>query len=233
MIQAVVLIAFSLLGHCTLAAYDGCLWHPRPLTRKFCLNPPAVNVDFDRYLGNWYQVYASSQVLMAPNSNCVSANYSSFANGSILVRNCFFSGGPSATCVDGRATKTEKPGNLAVRFGQSPPNPYIVAGLLGEAEWGYYAAAVYSCSVREGEFRELWFLIARSPYLPRRTFNRLARKLRCNGYDLSRTEFVPTKQGRGCEYFFGSQGFTSIAPSCFSAPNRSELSPAFRGCQLE
>lgn len=189
-----------------VAAHADCAHNPFPLTPDFCASPPVDVVVPSSYTGTWYQVFANDAALRFSNFSCVTANYTASPTG-LDVLNCF-QAGPSVNCVLGAATQTpESTSRLSVQFPGSPPGPYNIAALLGDPEYGYAAAAVYSCAEFGGRTVEQWFIIARSPYHSKYTLYELLYKLRCKGYNISLSDLTPSKQGTGCSYFFGPNGF--------------------------
>lgn len=191
--------------HATIA--HSFAWYPKPLTREFCSNPPLEDVNWERYLGTWYQLYVNPRALRFSSTTCVTANYTALPGGNIRVRNCLDKNG-ATSCSDAAAKRTQTPGRLSVRFGPLPPQRYSVAATLGDPAYGYFASAVYGCDVVNGRPVESWFIISRTPYISYRTFQLIARKLHYKGYDLRRTRFTGTRHGPGCNYFFGPRGYS-------------------------
>ena len=154
---------------------------------------------------------------------CVTANYTLNDSGGINVINCQTLIPGNVTCVRAFASIRESgnsPSHLQVQFPPLPPGPYNVAELLGDKEYGYYAAAVFSCEapVPGAPDAPTWYIIVRNPYFYDLALQVLANKLRCKGYDLSKEQFYSTNQGAGCKYFDGPEGFEYVTiPSTASA----------------
>lgn len=205
------LVALGCSTIATASRYGQCLWRPKKLTREFCERPPVAQVVPSSYLGTWYQIYVNAEAQFTSPKGCVTANYSSVSQG-IGVLNCFDNGRNSSSCLPGIATRPgSSPARLRVNFGGSGPGgPYNIAALLGAPEYGYYAAAVFSCRIRKGRPSASWFILARLPYRPKRILREMRRKLRCKGYNIYRERLFPTRQGRGCNYFYGPGGFNTF-----------------------
>lgn len=186
---------------------------PSPLTDKFCTNPPVANVDRAAYTGTWYQAYVDDNALRFSQPNCVTANYTLQTDGSIGVLNCYSNKQTvDARCSVARARarpNSDSPGRLLVKFRGSsfPEGPYNVAALLGDATYGYSAAAVFSCQTFRGRRGTSWFFIVRDPYFGTLATRRLIRRLRCKGYDFKGVRLYRTYQGRGCKYFYAKTGY--------------------------
>lgn len=203
------------------ATQSQCLRPPLPV-KSICSTPPVDTVELSAYQGTWYQLFTYSD-MPSPflSFDCSTANYTADDAG-ISVFNCFYPGGqtPSALCVNGRATQRPdggSPSRLQVQFSpQAPPGPYNIAALLGDLEYGYYAAAVYNCEVVNGRPSETWFLLGRSPFRPNRVRRELLWKLRCKGYDVYGKRFNRDKQGKGCKYF--KDGFANVPPTTGGRP---------------
>lgn len=189
----------------------------RLTTAQRCFNPPVERtVDISAYSGLWHQLYTSGDASIVSNNTCVTANYTILPTSppSISVLNCEFRPRQDARpqCVRGTATRrpgAQRPTQLQVSFFQfAPPGQYNIAALLGNANYGYYAAAIYSCRrLPNGQLIDGFYLIARSPYAPRSVRRMLIRRLRCNGYQVSmrtgpklKPYFEPSFNGRTCQY---------------------------------
>lgn len=182
----------------------------KPVTPEFCTNPP-VDSNFVPffYQGRWFQTFASGDAVRISPGICTAANYTLNADGSIAVKNCFLPPGrPRPLCFEGFAAGVAggAPGQLSVAFPPLPPGPYNVAALLGNANYGYAAAAVYTCEIKEGRPVEGLFILARTPFTSRAILRKLAQKLRCRGFSLE-DKFVPGLNGPDCKYFSGPEGF--------------------------
>jgi len=222
-ISSYLLLSFFAF-HYAHAAYSlhRCRWYPFPMTREFCAKPPVVSaLDLRSYGGTWFQAYANAAALRVSSSDCVTANYSLRADGkSVDVLNCQHNSSNSQgkpICVSGMASMRPlipaDPAYLQVKFGPDfPPGAYNVAAVLGSKEYGYYAAAVYSCRFFRGKAVEGWFILIRNPYEAERALYKLQSKLACVGYNIYASKLFPTTQGKGCKYFNGPEGFDVIPP---------------------
>lgn len=203
-------ILLSLCGLCVDAIYCR---RPSLLTEKFCDNPPVDNVDKVAYTGRWYQAYVDKNGLMASEPNCVTANYTSRPDSSIGVLNCYSNNQTvEARCLFARARprpNSDSPSRLLVKFRglPFPEGSYNIAALLGDATYGYSAAAVFSCRTVGGQPESGWFFLVRDPYFSTLATRRLIRRLRCKGYSFKGVRLYRTYQGRGCKYFDGENGF--------------------------
>jgi len=185
------------------------------LTQQFCDKVPvAADFDLSQYTGTWYQTYANAAALRFSAGNCVTANYTLKSDGTVAVLNCAQRSQSPPTCGVAVASKRRpEPGYLQVKFAGFPAGPYNVAAVLGDKQYGYYAAAVYSCSVIPGRpVEEQWYILMRKPYQAERALHQLGRKLACKGYNMYRGKLFKTNQGQGCDYFNGPKGFQLMAP---------------------
>lgn len=188
----------------------------RLTTAQRCFNPPVEPfVDLSAYTGLWHQLYTSGDASIVSNNTCATANYTLLSTRPLTVQalNCEYLPGmnPRPQCVRGTVTRrpnTQFNTQLQVRFFRfAPPGAYNIAAILGDKNYGYYAAAVYSCRrLPNGKLTDGFYLISRSPYAPRFVQSRLIRKLRCNGYRVStrtlrfKPVFEPSFNGPTCEY---------------------------------
>ncbi len=202
-----------LLAFCCLCVDASICRPPLRLTNQFCANPPVDPVDKAAYTGTWFQAYVNDNALRLSQPNCVTANYTLQPDSSIGVLNCFSNSRTvKPRCGVARARprpNSDSPGRLLVKFRGSPfpEGAYNVAALLGDATYGYSAAAVFSCSRFRGSRGTSWFFIVRDPLYARLSTRRLIRRLRCKGYDFKGVRLYPTYQGRGCKYFYGKNGY--------------------------
>ncbi len=200
---------------------------PKPPSKSFCLRPPVDDVVLPSYLGTWYQAYANQNALFVTKPECVSARYTALPNNEVGVLNCYYYRGgkmQKPDCVVGKAKQaadSTTASRLRVSFG-SPSNSggYNIAALVGDAEYGYYAAAVYSCSFRNGIPRESWFILVRNPYLQQVAFRQILWRLQCKGYDVRNVVFFKTNQGQGCKYWDGPDGYSTHPPGAFTPPRK-------------
>lgn len=186
--------------------------------RERCNNLPVVkNVDLDAYTGLWYQIYASGDARRVSSIYCVTANYTLSQKSPVMidVLNCqdrqeF----DKPQCVEGTASirpDAEYDSQLQVSFSErAPPGDYNIVALLGYPNYGYHAAAVYSCSILEQQAERIsdgFFILSRTPYAPAFILRRMLAELRCNGYEVNFNEFVKTIHYPNCTYFDGPNSF--------------------------
>lgn len=197
---------------------------PTLLTRERCLNPPVIRrLDIPAYTGRWFNTFVSGSAVEFA-FDCVTANYTLTEEGTIDVLNCSFNKtADRPACLPGVATR--RPGlpssRLQVSFRPGmPPGSYNVAAVLGRRNYGYFAAAVYSCEIVNGVPVEGLFIITRAPYAPGFVKERLMERLRCKGYLFS-DELVPTPHSRMCKYFDGEDGFDTFGVDFFGGPPQS------------
>lgn len=195
-----------------------------PPSSEFCENPPTVSVNLTAYSGLWFNTFVSGSAAFFATQPCTTANYTANANGTVSVLNCnsvTIGGIPSCVrAVALRRDDMEMSGNLQVYFPGQPAGPfnpgrYNVAALLGDEMMGYEAAAVYQCSETSAGTAPGFYILMRGyPYneKPWQTLKTLKEKLRCSGYTTF-YEWLNIKHKPGCNYFFGSDGFTVQEPS--------------------
>lgn len=196
----------------------------QPLTKSFCFNPPTVpDFDLSAYVGKWFQLYTSGSATFVSSNRCVTANYTQQESGSVGVLNCQLPPEiASVECVRGEAARRVGglPSQLEVSFSpQFPAGPYNVAALLGDAESGYEAAAVYSCVEIQDKLIEGVYIIARSVENRKYVLDGLFKRMKCMGYEIN-DPFIPAYQEDDCKYFDGEDGFNVVAPfEAVGAPN--------------
>lgn len=187
--------------------------HPRSLTNNFCRNPPlASNLSIPAYTGRWFQIYTSGTANGFSTNRCVTANYSQSTSGTISVLNCQQ---PSPTvrpqCIKGTAVPVSNAKLALTFFPGAPPSFYQVATLLGGENYGYFAAAVYSCVVTPVGPKEGFFILARAPYMPPLILDNIRKKIQCKGYQVVEP-FVRTRFPKDCEFFDGLRGYDVVPP---------------------
>lgn len=185
-----------------------------PTNAAFCRTPPVVrNFDLTPYMGKWYQLYTSGTATQFSSNRCVTANYTLAADGTVSVVNCHL---PSEEelpqcqrAVAERRVGLEPP-HLQVQFAPFlPAGDYNVAALLGDAESGYEAAAVYTCRLEGDRVLEGVYFIARERERAEVVFEGLTRHMRCLGYVLD-DKFYATGHEEQCRYFDGEKGFEEV-----------------------
>ena len=86
-----------------------------------------VDIDVDRYTGQWYSIYNDKYSTMSIGNGCTMANYTLNDDGTITVVNTshrdsfwwFFSSGWSSTA--GSAVRADSGEGLVVKFGAATP----------------------------------------------------------------------------------------------------------------
>lgn len=197
-----------------------------PPSDQFCSSPPAVsNLDISAYAnGTWFQMHAFGSAATFGSLQCTTANYTLTADGTVDILNCALNavGDSRTTCTRGKASQREGTAlaaELSVFFPSLPqgtfnPGRYSVAAVLGSAEEGYTAAAVYSCQKPATDAPGLpgFNILARDPAAdPEVTLAALSKELECNGYNLEGAEFTADRQ-KDCTYFFDEAGFDISVP---------------------
>lgn len=187
---------------------------PQQLSPSFCNRPPVVaDFDLEQYAGKWYQIYTAADATPVSTNRCVTANYTLLEDGMVNVLNCQLPESENRPqCQRALAERRvgEQPPHLQVQFAPFlPAGPYNIAALLGDAESGYEAAAVYSCTVSESGFSEGIFVIARSPKRPEYVIEKLSEHLRCVGYPLKES-FVSSYLGDDCKFFYDGDGIVEV-----------------------
>lgn len=191
-----------------------------------CLSPPVEqDVDLRAYVGKWYQTYTYGSASRMSNNSCVTANYSVRTEHPLRIDalNCQFdpAADPRPQCAEVNVTRQEKyeyDSQLRVQFFPDvPPSKYNIAALVGDVNYGYQAAAIYSCrkNFESGDTVEGVYIISRTPFAPRYIFRELNRRLRCNGYRLNARKFRPSFHHRDCQYMRSqsSSGFDIYIPN--------------------
>lgn len=190
--------------------------HQRLTIAQRCFNPPVESsIDISAYTGRWHQLYTSGDASIVSNNSCITANYTLVSTQPpiVAVLNCEFLPHKNRRpqCVRGSATQrvnAQFNTQLQVSFFKfAPPGAYNIAALLGDNNYGYQAAAIYSCRrLPNGKLTDGFYLIARSPYAPKFIKSRLIRRLRCNGYRVStrrlrfKAYFEQSFNGPSCQY---------------------------------
>jgi lipocalin len=184
---------------------------------NFCEMPPTVpDFNLTAYVNQiYYSTYLSGSALFL-SGRCITASYKPLPNGSVDVFNCEIRGNSSQipACLRGIAglrPGSKDPARLAVSFPFVRPEPssYNVAAVLGSAETGYSAAAVYSCgAVLPGGTVDApgFFILSRSPSNAEETLRLLKQDLTLKGYGVDSDIFVPIDQ-KNCKYFYEPTGF--------------------------
>lgn len=206
-------IAFLVATFTAYASPTYCVL-PQQVSASFCKSPPVVNdFDLEQYIGEWFQIYTSGDATRMSTNRCVTANYTLLEDGTINVLNCQLpedEDRPQCQRAVAERRVGEQPPHLQVQFARLiRAGPYNVAALLGDAESGYEAAAVYSCSVSEDGFGEGFFIIARSPERAEYVIEKISAHLRCLGYSL-KDQFVTSYLGDDCKFFNERDGFVEV-----------------------
>ncbi len=116
--------------------------------RGFKLNktPDTIRqIDLDKYLGNWYQVYGSpTNVIFQGYGKCITAEYSLLENGNIGVLNSQLNSKNKLEQISGYAyyKNISEPGQLTVHLDGTPVNaPYWIVS-LGEVKDKQYQYSI-------------------------------------------------------------------------------------------
>ena len=121
------------------------------------------------------------------------------SNGTVTVDNADNKGSPSGerNSFYGYA-KQVSGGHFEVKFPPAPVYaPYDVVVLKGEAETGYEAAVIYSCTIL---YRSMWVL-SRTPLLEGAvTYESLIMEAEKLGIDVKTLNMQMTHQGSDCKY---------------------------------
>ncbi len=181
---------------------------PTEPTRQFCEHPPVDPITLTAYQGRWYEAYATANARHSiADPTCVTALYELLPNASVSVLNCYHQRDMfRPECVAGVATPVDTVSRLDVRFG-GRGGPYIVAAVVGDAAYGYAAAAVYSCRWINGAALEKWGVLVRNPWQARVVIPQLLWRVQCKGYQVRGVVWETTRQGAGCRYWYGPQGY--------------------------
>lgn len=147
-------------------------------TAKVDSSPMDEQVDWQRYMGRWYEI-ARKPHFFERGMTRVVATYTMLENGKVSVLNEGYKANGKFKSIRGKARTTEHPAQLKVTFFLFPAEYNILE--LGEE----YEYAVVGGS--NGNF--LWIL-SRTPSLPQSTLEGIYTRLILRGYDLSNVERV-------------------------------------------
>ncbi|OWF54090.1 apolipoprotein D-like [Mizuhopecten yessoensis] len=164
-----------------------------------------TELDVPKYLGRWYQMYASESVVATfeKDALCVTADYSMSTDGSgkVIVRNGETLKTPNGTfkTINGYATTSSDPGKLTVNLETAPfPAPYWVIK-LGPATFGNDTQ--YQYSVVTDNLKVTLFVLARDPETFKRDYNdEVVQFLKQQGFTNLLNSPVATYQGSDCMY---------------------------------
>jgi len=182
-INIFLLSLFSQLGYCEML-------------RGF-KSPDVVNeLDVDKYLGNWYQVYgAPTNVIFQGYGTCLTAQYGVLENGDVSVLNSQINKNNELEQITGYAyyTNASEPGKLSVHLDGVPvDSPYWVVK-LGEVVNDQYQYSIIS--VPSGI--SLWVL-TRDIYNFYSKYDEEVKKY----LDENKFKYEPIIQDDTCNYFF-------------------------------
>lgn len=159
--------------------------------------PDVVNeLDVNKYLGNWYQVYgAPTNVIFQGYGTCLTAQYGLLENGDVSVLNSQINENNELEQITGYAyyTNTSEPGKLSVHLDGVPvDSPYWVVK-LGEVVNDQYQYSIIS--VPSGI--SLWVL-TRDIYNFYSKYDEEVKKY----LDENKFKYEPIIQDDTCDYFF-------------------------------
>ncbi|XP_060585412.1 apolipoprotein D-like [Ruditapes philippinarum] len=169
------------------------------------ITPPATvaKLDLNKYLGRWYQMFASQSVvtLWESDAYCVTADYELLPNGKVSVLNSerlHNASGP-LKIINGSATASNEPGKFSVVLNNVPiAAPYWVLK-LGEDNFGdnnQYQYAVVSDNVEA-----TLFVLARDPDLFNSAYRaEVTQFLDTHGFKHFYNKYIDTYHGKDCVY---------------------------------
>ncbi|KAH3727749.1 apolipoprotein D-like [Dreissena polymorpha] len=167
--------------------------------------PPRTvqSLDLNKYLGRWFQMYASQSVitLWENNAFCVTADYELGSSGNVTVLNSERlqnATGPLKV-IHGYATPTGEPGKFTVKLEMVPiAAPYWVLK-LGPATYG--ETGQYHYSVVSDNVRGTLFVLARDPETFRRDYaTEVEEFLKSAGFTHFYNKYIITYHGMDCVY---------------------------------
>ncbi|XP_060082812.1 apolipoprotein D-like [Ylistrum balloti] len=164
-----------------------------------------TELDVPKYLGRWYQMYASQSVYATfeKDAVCVTADYSMSTDGSgnVLVRNGENLKTPNGTLktINGYAVPSNEPGKLTVNLETAPfPAPYWVIK-LGPTTFG--KDDQYQYSVVTDNLKATLFVLARDPETFKRDYDEeIVQYLKDQGFTNFINKPVATYHGPDCMY---------------------------------
>ncbi|MDY3979363.1 MAG: lipocalin family protein [Tidjanibacter sp.] len=133
-----------------------------------------TNVDLNRYTGRWYEI-ARFPHSFERGMTHTTANYSLLPDGSIKVVNAGRKANGQYKEAVGRARTTDTPGRLTVTFFIFPGEYNIMA----------LDTVNYSYSMVGSRSKDYFWILARTPQLPKATLDALFDEATSRGYDLS------------------------------------------------
>lgn len=192
----------------------------RRLDESFCSRPPSVmDVIPEAYAtGIWYKIATSgSSDLDKKNNNpeyCTTINFTPKDNGKRFetLKCDAYPEAKRTTCMMGMGEWMMEEGITRVKLESQEGLsvvPYNIVALLGNANYGYFAVAVYGCEKKDGKFVEKLSFYARSPFQGKLTVYLLRRMLQCKGFRFKRDiKFVA--HDRQCKYFYYPDGYDIV-----------------------
>ena len=159
--------------------------------------PETVNeVDINKYLGNWYQIYgAPTNYIFQGYGKCLTAQYGLLDNGNVSVINSQLNMKGELEQISGYAyyTNSSEPGKLTVHLDGTPVDgPYWIVK-LGEVVNEQYQ---YSIITTQSAI-SLW-VIARDINNFYSNYDKEVKQY----LDENNFKYVPITQDETCEYFF-------------------------------
>ncbi|XP_052799411.1 uncharacterized protein LOC128231026 [Mya arenaria] len=168
-------------------------------------SPPNTvkSLDLDKYLGRWYQMYASQSVvtLWESGAYCITADYGLNGPGNVSVLNSerLHSASGQAKDIHGYATPTNETGKFVVHLETVPIGaPYWVIS-LGPATYG--SDGLYQYSVVSDSIRSTLFVLARDAQVFRDIYQGTVETfLQKAGFTSFYNKYIPTYHGDDCTY---------------------------------
>lgn len=175
-------------------------------------SPPTVDVDLDKYVGRWYQMYADLVLFSTfeRGAVCATADYALNDDGTVSVYNNAYIGSPDgpSSNVSGTASATSNPGQFTVTFDDTLSflgAPYWVVA-LGEVVDEEYQWAIVSDPWKAG-----LYVLARDPSSYMDTYDDLVQSTLADlGFDSFYNKPMVLNQ-TGCTYPEPPQTHTSTS----------------------
>ncbi|XP_045177077.2 apolipoprotein D-like [Mercenaria mercenaria] len=160
-------------------------------------------LDLNKYLGRWYQMYASQSVVFLWESDayCVTADYELWANGTVSVLNSerlHNATGPLKV-ITGSATSSNEPGKFTVRLQTVPVGASYWVLKLGPATYG--DKFQYQYSIVSDNVRGTLFVLARDPDIYHMDYEAEVNTfLKEHGFRTFYNKPINTYHGKDCIY---------------------------------
>ncbi|CAD5119531.1 DgyrCDS8132 [Dimorphilus gyrociliatus] len=164
---------------------------------------PVNEVNLKKYIGRWYQAYASKFAIERTERNgfCCTADYKILSESSISVFNAMRIGSPTGppSNISGYAYTTDRPGVLKVKFYRIPyPGNYWIIK-LGPKIYG--SEGLYEYAIVSEPTKRNLFVLARDP---ESFFDKYDKEVRdfliSQGFNNPKNPIVRTFEGSDCIY---------------------------------